>query len=160
MSEHNPEGRITKSELKMTGQLMLWLIMKDAYKFVSADHVALFSDNQPTVSWVQHRATKSLEAAGQIVRGLSFWQKLMNVSPLATLHIPGKQNAMTDIPSRSFESEQKWHSKSEDDFLTLFNNSFPLPNQNSWTAYRPSNTLFTRALSVLLMQPITMEEWT
>ena len=85
---------------------------------------------------------------------------MMNVLHLTTLHVPGKQNAMTDIPSRSFGSEPKWHCKTDADLLKLFNSSFPLPNQNSWTVYRPSNALFMRVCSVLRMKPITMEEWT
>jgi len=146
--------------LECAGLLLLWLVMEDVCKFESGDHAALFSDNQPTVSWVQRRAAKSSEVAGQLIRGLSCRQKMMNVSPLTTLHVPGKQNAMTDIPSRSFGSEPKWHCKTDTDLLNLYNSPFPLPNQHSWTVYRPSNALFMRVCSVLRMKLITMEEWT
>ena len=86
--------------------------------------------------------------------------KRMNVSPLTMLHVPGKQNAMTDIPSRSFGSEPKWHCKSDAELLTLYNSSFPLPHQRSWTVYRPSNALSMRVCSVLRMRHTTMAEWT
>lgn len=42
------------------------------------------------------------------------------------LHIAGVSNSMTDIPSRSFGSEPKWHCKTDDALLTLYNSAFPL----------------------------------
>ena len=81
------------------------------------------------------------------------------VSPLTTLHVPGKENAMTDIPSRSFGSEPKWHCKTDADLLDLFNKTFPLPQQNSWTVFSPSNDLCMKVLSVLRMKRMPMDEW-
>ena len=66
---------------------------------------------------------------------------------------------MTDIPSRSFGSEKKWHCKTEDELLTLFNTSFPLPLQNSWTVFRPSSGIKHRIISALRQQALEMDEW-
>jgi hypothetical protein len=49
----NPKGRLTNSDLEMAGLLTLWLVMEQVCVFQPADHVALFSDNSPTVHWVQ-----------------------------------------------------------------------------------------------------------
>jgi hypothetical protein len=54
---------------------------------------------------------------------------------------------MTDIPSRSFGSEPKWHCKSNTDLLTLFNNLFPIPSQNSWTVFQISYAVGMRVTS-------------
>ena len=79
--------------------------------------------------------------------------------PLTTLHVPGVQNAMTDIPSRSFGSVTKWHCKTDAELLHLFNSTFPLPEQACWTVYDPSSEITTRVLSVLRTKRIVMEEW-
>ena len=65
VSEHNPTGGITNSDLEMAGLLMLWLVMEDVYDFKSGAHAALFSDNQPTVSWVDRLVSKSSNVGGQ-----------------------------------------------------------------------------------------------
>jgi hypothetical protein len=66
---------------------------------------------------------------------------------------------MTDIPSRSFGSEPKWHCKSHTDLLTLFNNLFPVPSQNSWTLFQISYAVGMQVTSVLQMKDFTLEEW-
>ena len=158
-SKDNPNGKLTNSDLEMAGLLLLWLIMEDVCEIKSGTHVALFSDNQPTVSWVQRMASKSSEVAEQLVRALALRLKSSGASPLTPLHICGIHNAMTDIPSRSFGSEKKWHCKTDAELLKLFNSSFPLPQQASWTVYRPSIEIFMKVLSVLRTQVTTMEEW-
>ena len=159
VSKANPTGRITNSDLEMAGLLMLWLVMEDVCDIRSGSHVALFSDNQPTVHWVQRMAAKNSLVAAQLVRALALRLKKSGASPLTPLHIAGVQNAMTDIPSRSFGSEAKWHCKTDCDLLQLFNSQFPLPKQNSWTVYRPSKSICTKVLSVLRMQVTSMDVW-
>ncbi len=46
-----------------------------------------------------------------------------------------------DIPSWSFGSKPKWHCRSNTNLLTLFNNLFPIPPQNSWTVIQVSYTV-------------------
>ncbi len=66
---------------------------------------------------------------------------------------------MTDIPSRLFGSEPKWHFKSENELLTFFNCNFPLPKQNSWTVCQPTSAIARQVISVLRTQPFTLEDW-
>ena len=51
-SSHNPRGRITNSDLEMAGLLLLWFVMEEVCGPLKELHVALFSDNSPTVHWV------------------------------------------------------------------------------------------------------------
>ena len=95
----------------------------------------------------------------QLVRALALRLHLKRASPLTPLHIAGVDNAMTNIPSRSFGSEKKWHCKTDNDFLTLFNTTFPLPNQASWTLYRPSSAISTRLISILRMKVFMADGW-
>jgi hypothetical protein len=133
--------------------------MEEVCKFEPADHAAVFSDNDPTVSWVDRLACRGSKVADQLIRALALRLKVKQVSPLTPQHIKGKQNSMTDIPSRSYGSEPKWHCKTEEELLTLFNKSFPLPEQNSRTVFRPSREIQSRILSVLQMKVLQMEEW-
>lgn len=152
-------GALTNSDLEMAGLLLLWLVMEEVCDLKAGDHVALFSDNSPTVNWVRRMAARGSLVADQLLRALSLRLKLKHVSPLTPLHIAGKKNEMTDIPSRSFGSEKKWFCRNEDELLNLFNSSFPLPQQNSWTVFRPSREIESRVISVLRQEVIKMEEW-
>ncbi len=135
ISQSNPGGTITNSDLEMAGLLFLWLVMEDVCPTITNTHVALFSDNSPTVHWVQRLAAKHDNVAMSLLRALALRLHLSKTSPLIPLHIAGVDNAMTDIPSRSFGCEPKWHCRTDKQFLTLFNSTFPLPMQDSWTGF-------------------------
>ncbi len=159
VSEGNPTGRITNSDLEMAGLLMLWLVMEAVCGPMEKKRVALFSDNDPTVSWVKRMASRHSRVAALLLRALALRLHQHHACPLTPIHIPGKQNSMTDIPSRSFGSVPEWHCKTNDDLLTLFNRTFPLPGQGSWTVFQLSSELATRVISVLRMKRTTLEEW-
>ena len=159
ISDANPKGTITNSDLELAGLVILWLMMEHVCGPLAEKRIALFSDNSPTVSWVHRMACRSSLVAEQLLRVLALRFNLHRVCPIATLHIAGDQNAMTDIPSRSFGSEPKWHFKTEADLLTFFNDTFPLPRQNSWTVCQPTSAIAMRVISVLRMTPFTLDDW-
>ena len=126
----------------------------------SGDHIAVFKDNQPTVSWVDQLASKRSLVTGHLLCAMALRLKIKDASLLKPFHIAGKQNAMTDIPLRLFVSEPKWHCKTDADLFLLFNKKFPLQNKASWTVFHPTEEIFMKSLSVLWMEVTTMEEWT
>ena len=158
VSDSNPDGTITNSDLELAGLLMLWLVMEDVCE-VENSHVALFSDNSPTVHWVQRLAAKHSTVAMQLIRALALRLQLAKASPLTPMHIAGVNNSLTDIPSRSFGSDAAWYCKTDAQLLTLFNKTFPLPNQGSWTVFRLSSRIATRVISILRMTAFTADEW-
>ena len=158
-SEENPTGKLTNSDLECAGLLLLYLVMEDVCDIDKGTHVALFSDNSPTVHWVRRLASKSSRVAGQLIRALALRLGISGASPLTTLHIPGDENGITDIPSRSFGEPAKWHCNDEYELLTLFQSKFPLPDQQCWTVYQLTHDIFMRVLSVLRMEPTTTDEW-
>jgi hypothetical protein len=158
-SEANPKGTITNSDLELAGLVLLWLMMEHVCGPLTDKRIALFIDNSPTVSWVERMACRSSLVAEQLIRVLALRFNIQKVCPITTLHIAGDQNSMTDIPSRSFGSEQKWHFKSEHDLLTFFNVNVTLPLQNSWTVCQPTSAIATRVISVLRMTPFTLDDW-
>jgi hypothetical protein len=158
VSDTNPEGAITNSDLEMAGLLMLWLVMEDVCDVENA-HVALFSDNSPTVHWVQRLGAKNSAIAMQLIRALALRLQLTKASPLTPMHIAGVNNSLTDIPSRSFGSDTAWHCHNDTELLMLFNLTFPLPNQGSWTVFHLSSEIAMRVISILRMKAFTADEW-
>ena len=159
ISDSNPQGTLTNSDLELAGLVILWLMMEHVCGPLVEKKVAIFSDNSPTVSWVQRMACRSSLVAEQLIRVLALRFNIHKVCPITTLHIAGDQNAMTDIPSRSFGSEPKWHFHTDRDLLTFFNKIFPLPQQNLWTVCQPTSAIAMRVISVLRMTPFTLDDW-
>lgn len=85
--------------------------------------------------------------------------KTQNTSPLTPLHIAGVQNAMTDIPSRSFGSIPKWQCLKDSHLLTVFNSMFPLPSQASWNVFQISSAISTRVIFILQTKDFSMDKW-
>lgn len=56
VSDLNPMGTITNSDLNLAELVILWLMVEHVCGPLAEKHVALFSDNNPTVSWVQRMA--------------------------------------------------------------------------------------------------------
>jgi hypothetical protein len=94
------EEHISNSNLEMAGLLLLWLVMESVCGNLREKRVALFSDNSPTVGWVQRLATRGSMVSAHLIRALALWLKLNKTCPITLLHIAGEESSMTDIPSR------------------------------------------------------------
>ena len=101
----------------MAGLLLLWFVVEEVCEVDYRNHVAVFSKNQPTVSWVDRLASKISVVAGKLLHALALRLKMKGASPLTPFRIFRKQNDVTDIPSRSFGSEIKWHCKTYADLF-------------------------------------------
>ena len=143
----------------MAGLVLLWLVMEAVCLALVEAHVALFSDNSPTVGWIRRLVSKHSCVAAQLLRALALRLKKKKATPLTPMHDSGTQNAMTDVPSRYFGSNSKWYCKTDADLLALYNKMFPLPNQRSWTVFHLTSAIGMRVICVLRMQPSTLEEW-
>ena len=84
------KGDITNSYLEMAGLLMLWLVMEVVCPKLRAAHVAMFSDNSPTIGWVKCLAARGSLSAMQLVQALTLLLKKAQASPLTPLHISRK----------------------------------------------------------------------
>jgi hypothetical protein len=96
--------------------------------------------------------------SAHLIRALALQLKLNRTCPITPLHIGGEENSMTDIPSWSFGSKPKWHCRSNTDLLTLFNNLFPIPSQNTWTVFQVSYSVGMQVTSVLQMTDFTLDK--
>jgi hypothetical protein len=88
----------------MAGLLLLWLCLEGIAPDLAHKHIALFSNNSPTVSWVNKMASQKSQITAQLVRALALCLNIKQSCPLTPVHIPGIENALTDIPLRSFGS--------------------------------------------------------
>ncbi len=159
VTDKNRRGTLTNSDLELAGLLLLWLMIEHVCESLTEKRVALFSDNSPTVSWVQRLACRSSLIAEQLIHVLALRINKQRSCPLTTLHIAWDQNTMTDIPSRSFGSEPNWHFKTEQDLLTFFNATFPLPHKNFWNVCQPTSKITMRMISILRTVPLTLDDW-
>ncbi len=96
----NPMGTITNSNLEMAGVLILWLVMEAVCQPFQEIRVALFSDNSPGVGWTKRLASRKSLVAEHFVQGLALRIKTNKTCPLTTLHIEGKLNLISGVPSR------------------------------------------------------------
>ena len=159
VSVANRNGRLSINDLEMAGLLLTFLVMEEVCPPLRELNVAMFSDNQPSVSWVERMASRQSEVGAQLLRALALRLKINRCCPLSPLHVAGKKNSMADVASRSFGTPSKWHCSSDVDFANLFNTLFPLPTQNTWTVFRPTNEICMRVISILRTQPSSLDEW-
>jgi hypothetical protein len=74
-SAKNPKGRITNSDLELAALVLHHLVLEQVTP-LKRKHVAAFSDNTPTVSWVTKMASHSSSpVAGRLLRGLAMRQR-------------------------------------------------------------------------------------
>ena len=139
--------------------LLLWLVIEQVYPDLDSKYFGLLNDNSPTVSWTTKMTSEKSACAAALLRALAMRLKVARASPIIPMHIPGVENAISDIPSRSFGRKVKWHCKTDADFLAMFSQKFPLPKQNCWTLFQPPKVLTSKVISVLLRQHSELGEW-
>jgi hypothetical protein len=89
-------------------------------------------------------ASRKSRIAAKLVRALALQLNMKKTCPITPVHIPGVENALTDILSCSFGSVHEWACDTDNNLLTLFNLTFPLPKQISWTVFCFSTKYYTR----------------
>ncbi len=148
-------------DLEMAGLVLLWLAMEEACGPLEEKRLTLFNDNSPTIGWATRLASKRSTVAEHLVQALALWAKQQKACPFTPMHITGKGKhmAIADIPSRSFGSSPAWHCKSNEELLTLFNSTFPLPSQQSWTVFHLDCRTVMRVISALRMKPFMLDDW-
>lgn len=98
VSYSNPDGWLTNSDMEMASLQFLWLVIEGICGYIDEAHVALFSNNSPTVQL----ALKHVGVVMQLVRALTLCLWMKWASPLLPMYIAGIDNSMADIPSCSF----------------------------------------------------------
>lgn len=160
-SVSNPTGPITNSDLEMAGMLLHYLVLEQLVDLKHV-HVAAWCDNTPTVSWTNKLNSSKSRIAAKLVRALALRIQANEASPLISLSIAGIENEMADVASRAFGKAQahpRLNYLAADDFLLMFNSTFPLPQGNSWTMFQLNDKLSTLVISELRNIPSNLGSW-
>jgi hypothetical protein len=158
-SDSNPNSTITNSDLEMAGLLLVLLVMEEIVCDLRERNIALFRNNTPTVSWVTRLSSRHSIVAANLVAALALRLKTHQCCPLLPQHTKGKENIITDIPSRSFGTEPKRHFKSNTELRTFFNSHFPLPNQTSWNVFQIHSGVAMCVISILRTKHFLLDKW-
>ena len=67
ISNENPKGTITTSNLEMVGLLLLWLTMEGVCGPLQEKRVSMFGDNSQSIGWVKRLAFKRSLVAEHLV---------------------------------------------------------------------------------------------
>jgi hypothetical protein len=172
VSDANPNGTLTNSDLEMAGTLLQAIVLEQVTDMHHA-HALTFCDNTPAVSWATRMASKSQSPiAGRLIRALALRQRTVQSAPLQVLHVPGEQNILADTASRLAKMLRPLASNSTDgnlddlpdvsdaEFLTHFNSKFPLAQGASWRVAHPPSDLLSLVMSTLDGKPSSAEHWT
>jgi len=153
VSQKNPTGSITNSDLEMAGLLMHWLVLENIANLQHA-HVASGCDNTPTVAWTSCLLASKAKTAAHLIRALALRMLACQASPLVAFHIAGETNRMADLALRShapFPNDQK--------FLTHFASLFLAPQGISWHLFLLSINTSGKLFSALQTPTSPMAWW-
>ena len=161
ISDHNPKGKITNSDLELAGQILQMLVLEGMID-LEDQHTLTSCDNTPTVAWVSKLCcSKSLVATNL----LKIWgSRMLHAKiPRPMIHyIQGQSNTLADFASRKFNKKTTngiQQPISDYEFLTQFNSKFPLPQNQSWRLFRLNGTVTSRVIAVLLTKPSSVASW-
>jgi hypothetical protein len=170
VSDKNPDGTITNSDLEMAGVLIQQLVLE---RLVDLRHrrSIIHCDNTPSVSWVTRMSARgqSPTIAHRLLRGLAMRQRTTHSACPAVVSIPGVDNTLADVASRIIPEIQEPVAKlgtfnpalpPNQKFLTYFAARFPLPQPSSWQIATPAPELLSNVILTLRGRRLQMQRWT
>jgi hypothetical protein len=136
VSDDNPEGHLTDSDLELEAEVMAVGIALAVAPTVKHVPLGTLWDNTPTVSWIEKMASKAKgPTAGRLLRGLAVMLHCNKAGRLTTVHMPRVDNVMADVASCPAKAQKMFRAAtplSDTDFCFSFNTAFPLPNNQAW----------------------------
>jgi hypothetical protein len=154
VSDSNPAGSLTNSDLEMAAVLMQYMILQQVTD-MTHKRAGTLSDNTPTIAWSTCMADRSKSlTAGHLLRGLAAIQRETQAGPYTMGSVTGKKNQMADIALRSF------HIPLDSSFLTHFITTFPLPQRQSWKIVHLTPEQTSNVISTLGGKRLVLPQWT
>ena len=139
VSERNPKGTITNSDLELAGTIAHDDVLANSTSVAHLGTCGL-TDNTPTMYWRGKGSTTTTGPAAYLLQVSSLHQRHYRYKP-EFHHISGPSNAMADDCSR------KWN-LSDDELLTYFNSTYP--QTSSWQLRRLRPEMNSVLISALL----------
>jgi hypothetical protein len=173
VSDSNPTGSLTNSDLEMAGVLLHHLVLETLIKAKHCHLATLLCDNTPSVAWVNRMAAKSSSpVAHRLLRGLALCQRIIKTALPMIDYIAGLDNIWADEASRiaariklrpgsSLPSVSRVAPITDPQFLTHFNSKFPLPqNLVSWRLAHLTPAMLSNVISTLQHgERLLMQQW-
>jgi hypothetical protein len=166
----NPTGRLTNSDLEMAGVLLQETVLEARLGHeMRSTHTAIGSDNSPAVAWTTRMATRSASPISyHLLKGFAMRQRVTRSAPPSVYHVAGIRNKLADVASRPLAGvpdhfhllEKTPDIMCPDQFLTLFNTSYPLPQMRLWHNVQPPSVLWCNVISTLRGQLLEKRRWT
>jgi hypothetical protein len=165
VSLSNPNGSITNSDLELAAEVLAVGVLVAKALIIKHQPIGTLCDNSPTVSWIEKFASKSRSpTAGRLLRGLAFMLYYHHAGRLTTIHVPGKDNIMADIASRPSKAHALFNSEqpvlSDHDFVSAFDTTFPLPQQQAWQLAMVPLKLKSNVFETLRGKQLELRQWT
>lgn len=158
VSETNPDGSVTNSDLELAGVVLRHIALK-THTCVAHKQLGAYCDNSPTVVWVDRMASRATSPiTGRLIRGLAMCQRATRSAPMTVTSIAGEDNTMADVASRSFFCNQ-FPQLDDSLFLHEFAAQFPLPKPLSLKIVHPTRRLISHVLSTLRGKRLPMQQW-
>jgi hypothetical protein len=121
MTDANPHGGITNSDLELATEVLAIGVILDQAPNIKHSPLGTLCDNTPTISLLCC-----------LVVMLHFW----HAGRLITVHVPGTDNIMADIALRPAKAQQLFLSPTaltNTDFCIAFDTHYPLPDNQQWS---------------------------
>jgi hypothetical protein len=165
VSEANPNGRLTNSDLEMAGVVLQQAVLQCTVPLQRSRSV-INCDNTPSVAWVHRMATRTqYDVSHRLLRGMALQQRTNESVPPELVSVAGVDNELADIPSRITEY---WKPRPNDnnpgraptnaEFLTFFNDSFPLPQSKCWKVVTPDPVTLSNVISTLRGKRLALQQ--
>lgn len=170
VSDDNPTGTITNSDLELAAILLHHLVLEQAMGMRHMKTVT-FSDNTPAVAWVSKMHTKAeSDISYNLLRGIAMRQRTTESVMPEVRHVEQQFNVPADLASRRIASvhgdaymnaPSTGLSNAKDCyFLSYFNSRFPLSQKLSWRLVHPTPELLSKVISTLRGRPSNLQQWT
>jgi hypothetical protein len=153
-SSSNKSGKLTISDLELTGILLYWLVLEQAVDTNTLKHtsIAIWCDNLPAVTWTYKFRTSTSPIAARILRALAVRLHKNQTALLSVEHISGIFKNMADVASQKHNTNRKH-------FLTNFSTCFPPRQDACWMLFQFTDKITSKIYSKLLSQQSTLESW-
>ncbi len=138
VSEKNPSGTISISDLELAGGLLHLDIIAQCFD-VRERTVLSKTDNLATLYWQRKGSTTTEKAPAHLLRLLGIHQRTHRYVPRHD-YIPGKSNPLADDASRLFHL-------SDSQFFSHFTSTYPKPN--SYRLVTPMSKMTSAVISAL-----------
>ncbi len=101
---------------------MLWFVIEQIRNDLTNQSVIIYSDNLPSVSWVEQMASRKSVIGAHMIRAIALRMNLQKRCPIMPQHVTGKQNLMADYASSwLFGHPAQWCFNSGTEFAQMFN---------------------------------------